>query len=1397
MLKEQSRQRTDKQRHRIKLVAWVNIFSQVVLLMAGTFTPVLAAAKTHPVAQEDRSLSKPMTKLEGEDETDLTKPLSSKALADRLRQISATEPSEYTTEPSENTTERWLASTASRAAGILKNNNIVDSAKRQLHGLAVNEANQAVQNWLQRYGTIKLQANVDDRGRLEGSQFDMLLPLYDREKQMAFTQFGLRRIDSRTTVNVGLGQRHFLNTGMFGYNAFVDHDITRDHTRFGIGTEYARDFMKFGASGYFRASGWKDGQKMKDYEERPANGFDLRAEGYIPAYPQLGGKLLYEQYFGDEVGLLSEERRQKNPSVFTVGASYTPIPLVTLGIDRKQSAQGHGETLVNFGLNYVLGTPWSKQIDPDAVTFKRSLQGGRYDLVERNNQIVLEYRKKELIRLRMEKQISGHGGQVMPLNVNVSSKYGLKEIVWDTANLVAGGGKLEKPDTPVRGREHYRLTLPPFHNKGNNTYILSGIAYDNQGNASERAETQIQVISLAIDLKGSGFELSHQSMAADGKTQTILRLRLIDNDGKPVSGVAGNITFISDLNSLRGEGKDPILGTEVKEVSEGSGIYEVTATAGSKPGEWKIIATVDDKPLKHDTEIQFDVANAPTISDLIVAGVIEQGKKLSATYQFNANGGNDTDHSFFAWGAESTTADKVTSLAKATGIEETVPHPNEIQNGITSSGNVKEKGLVPEYTIPQTAVGKVLELSVLASNAIQISHFPPETVVLRKGMQGNKTTGGNSEGGVTNPDAGPVITKLTLSGDLEVGKRLTATYQFDGNGGNDTDDSKYTWHDKNALVTDDQLKSIPAVSKDSKTKTGTLTRDLKQEDVGKMLAISVKPINGEGIAGQLRTVDTSMSEQDGNKTLTPPGDKPGSIFDPAGKPAINELKLEGILEKGKTLTAKYVFESGAGDVTDKSGYTWCRKQLNGQPDGTTCQAGTGPDRAAQVSEVDYLLEAKDVNRIVEFSIRAENALGVKADDTRTINTSMKWEEGNHAGGGNGQGSVIDPDKDPVITHLALIGPLAIGKKITATYSFDDNNGYPDDESLYAWGVYEPGEDDPTIQAIENSNDAIDKSGYIPESFELTDQHAGKIIALTVRPKNSKGNIGSIVRAQGTILGIPESFDVTWNVSTEEDLGNGKKAPKVKREDSITLTVKTLKSGNAIRGVPIKVELGKATGRAKTERVDPAAQLEIAGKTYKSGDTYMGFTDKNGELVITATDRNSIGLKTPVSITVNEGTGAKTETKTQDVIFTVITSPDTDLANYWGHMVEELPINAGKFSRPLLSKEVQKYYPSLSTGIIQENNEDWSIYNYQNVKNLCQARGKRIPQLDELQALGGLVQRKYQFTPTYGWPTKSKRAWYRSDTRAPNQGSHVKSSYALDTFEISKNGPSDMTIISCI
>ncbi|WP_319931795.1 hypothetical protein, partial [Xenorhabdus santafensis] len=90
----------------------------------------------------------------------------------------------------------------------------------------------------------------------------------------------------------------------------------------------------------------------------------------------------------------------------------------------------------------------------------------------------------------------------------------------------------------VRGGTHYLLTLPPYNADGNNTYSLSGVAYDLQGNASERMEAQILVTASAVNPSDSGFEPANKSMVADGKTQTVIRLKLTDKNGKPVSGAA-------------------------------------------------------------------------------------------------------------------------------------------------------------------------------------------------------------------------------------------------------------------------------------------------------------------------------------------------------------------------------------------------------------------------------------------------------------------------------------------------------------------------------------------------------------------------------------------------------------------------------------------------------------------------------------------------------------------------------------------------------------------------------------------------------------------------------------------------------------------------------------------
>ncbi|EBX1389395.1 hypothetical protein DQ819_26395, partial [Salmonella enterica subsp. enterica serovar Mikawasima] len=46
---------------------------------------------------------------------------------------------------------------------------------------------------------------------------------------------------------------------------------------------------------YYGLTGWHQSHlsDMEDYDERPANGFDLRAEAYLPSYPQLGANIKY------------------------------------------------------------------------------------------------------------------------------------------------------------------------------------------------------------------------------------------------------------------------------------------------------------------------------------------------------------------------------------------------------------------------------------------------------------------------------------------------------------------------------------------------------------------------------------------------------------------------------------------------------------------------------------------------------------------------------------------------------------------------------------------------------------------------------------------------------------------------------------------------------------------------------------------------------------------------------------------------------------------------------------------------------------------------------------------------------------------------------------------------
>ncbi|MHQ03761.1 adhesin [Escherichia coli] len=485
-----------------RCVAWANISVQVLFPLAVTFTPVMAARVQHAV-QPRLSMGN-------------------------------------TTVTADNNVEKNVASFAANAGTFLSSQPDSDATRNFITGMATAKANQEIQEWLGKYGTARVKLNVDKDFSLKDSSLEMLYPIYDTPTNMLFTQGAIHRTDDRTQSNIGFGWRHFSgNDWMAGVNTFIDHDLSRSHTRIGVGAEYWRDYLKLSANGYIRASGWKKSPDVEDYQERPANGWDIRAEGYLPAWPQLGASLMYEQYYGDEVGLFGKDKRQKDPHAISAEVTYTPVPLLTLSAGHKQGKSGENDTRFGLEVNYRIGEPLAKQLDTDSIRERRVLAGSRYDLVERNNNIVLEYRKSEVIRIALPERIEGKGGQTLSLGLVVSkATHGLKNVQWEAPSLLAEGGKITGQGS------QWQVTLPAYRPGKDNYYAISAVAYDNKGNASKRVQTEVVITGAGMSADRTALTLDGQSriqMLANGNEQKPLVLSLRDAEGQPVTGMKDQI----------------------------------------------------------------------------------------------------------------------------------------------------------------------------------------------------------------------------------------------------------------------------------------------------------------------------------------------------------------------------------------------------------------------------------------------------------------------------------------------------------------------------------------------------------------------------------------------------------------------------------------------------------------------------------------------------------------------------------------------------------------------------------------------------------------------------------------------------------------------------------------
>lgn len=412
-------------------------------------------------------------------------------------------------------------------------------------------ANQEVKHWLNRFGTTQVNVNFDKKLSLEESSLDWLLPWYDSASYLFFSQLGIRNKDSRNTLNIGAGMRTFQQRWMYGFNTFYDNDMTGHNHRIGVGAEAWTDYLQLSANGYFRLNGWHQSRDFSDYHERPASGGDIHAKAYLPAFPQLGGKLKYEQYRGERVALFGKDNLQSNPYAVTAGLIFTPIPFITLGVDQRMGKSRQHETQWNIQMDYRLGEGFRSQFSPAVVAGTRLLAESRYNLVERNPNIILEYQKQNTFKLAFSPAVlSGLPGQVYSVGAQVQSKSVLQRIIWDDAQWVAAGGKL----IPI-GATHYNVVLPPYKpmapasrtarkadesEPAVNTYTLSATAIDNRGNSSNPSTLTVIVQQPQFVITT---EVTDDGALADGNTPITVKFTVTDSDNTPVAGQEGVITI--------------------------------------------------------------------------------------------------------------------------------------------------------------------------------------------------------------------------------------------------------------------------------------------------------------------------------------------------------------------------------------------------------------------------------------------------------------------------------------------------------------------------------------------------------------------------------------------------------------------------------------------------------------------------------------------------------------------------------------------------------------------------------------------------------------------------------------------------------------------------------------
>lgn len=472
---------------------------------------------------------------------------------------------------------------------------------------------------LSEHGRVRSGLGFDEKGKLQG-EVDFLYPLSSGDNHLFFMQAGTRSMsDDRWIANMGLGQRFFPTEDVaVGVNAFVDYDLTREHTRGSVGGELWLDWLRMYGNYYMPLSGWKTSKDLEVSLERPAKGWDVGTTAYLPFYRNLAVKSSYSQWYGEKVGVFSASSLKEDPSVWGYEVEYTPVPLVSAYFNKKKIESGGSDSEFGLRFNYNFSMPFEDALDHSKVAEMRTVSGSRDEFVSRENRMILEYKEKAFNVFLSASSYRGQGGSILNVPVIVSSAAPITSIVWEgtAASYLVGGDE-----------NGGRFLLPPYVPGGNNVYSAR-VTMRNE--ARQYAFSQFASIEV---LPFAGYVLALQADNSNPVLGQNVTITAILSQAQASSLLGKKLSW-----SISPSGAGTFTPTSITNVNgRASALFN---TAGVTPGDFDVTVRLVDEPTV-SASLRVRVGAAPSSYVLNLSSAPSapvQGDVVSITAELLNNG---------------------------------------------------------------------------------------------------------------------------------------------------------------------------------------------------------------------------------------------------------------------------------------------------------------------------------------------------------------------------------------------------------------------------------------------------------------------------------------------------------------------------------------------------------------------------------------------------------------------------------------------------------------------------------------------------------------------------------------------------------------------------------------